>query len=104
MTTRPSIPAVARFVDTVNAGDREAFLANLTEDATMSDDGTERNLRDWVQREIFDSGGRMTVEEESEDGRTLVAAFSNSVWGEMRTRWTFTVDGDRISRFEAGQA
>jgi hypothetical protein len=97
-------PAVTAFVDAVNAGDRAAFYAALTEDATMSDDGTERDLAHWAQREIFDSNGRMSVEEVSSDGRTLTVTYTNSTWGSMRTRWTFTVGGDRISRFETGQA
>jgi hypothetical protein len=25
-------------------------------------------------------------------------------WGEMRTRWAFTVTGGKVSRFETGQA
>ncbi|MGP3770381.1 nuclear transport factor 2 family protein [Streptomyces sp. SDT5-1] len=104
MTAQPIDPAVAAFVDAVNAGDKDAFLAALTDDATMSDDGTERDLRAWTDREIFTSDGRMDVEDVSADGRTLTATYTNSTWGSMRTRWTFTVTGDRISRFETGQA
>jgi hypothetical protein len=97
-------PVVAAFVAAVNAGDNAAFFALLTDDATMSDDGTERNLRTWVDREIFTSAGRMDVESASDDGRSLIANYANATWGAMRTRWTFTVTGDRISRFETGQA
>ena len=35
----PSNPVVRRFVAALNAGDRPAFFAVLTSDATMSDDG-----------------------------------------------------------------
>jgi hypothetical protein len=97
-------PAVAAFVTAVNAGDKDAFFAVLTEDATMSDDGTERDLAEWTEKEIFSSGGHMEVERVSPDGHTLEVTYSNSAWGSMRTRWTFTVTGDRISRFETGQA
>ena len=48
----------------VNAGDRDAFFALLAPGATMSDDGSERNLEEWVDREIFSSDGRMEVESE----------------------------------------
>ena len=34
----------------------------------------------------------------------LSAAYRNDTWGEMRTRWAFTVTGGKISRFETGQA
>lgn len=104
MTVELTDPAVAGFVAAINAGDREAFFAALTADATMSDDGTDRALRAWADSEIFSSNGRMDVEDVSADGRTLTATYTNSTWGSMRTRWVFTVTGGRISRFETGQA
>jgi hypothetical protein len=99
-----SDPVVRAFVAAVNAGDRDAFIALLAPGATMSDDGSERDLEEWVDREIFSANGRMEVESESEDGRSLIANYTNSTWGAMRTTWTFVVDGDKISRFETGQA
>ena len=54
-------PVVRKFVEAVNAGDRDAFFALLTKDATMSDDGSKRDLEEWVDREIFSSDGRMEV-------------------------------------------
>ena len=99
-----SDPVVRAFVTAVNAGDRDAFFALLAPGATMSDDGSERNLEEWVDREIFSANGRMEVESESEDGRSLIARYTNSTWGAMRTTWRFVVDGDKISRFETGQA
>jgi hypothetical protein len=70
----------------------------------MPDDGTERDLAAWADREIFDADGRMDVESVSADGRSLIADYSNSTRGAMRTRWALTVTGDKISRFETGQA
>ncbi|MCP3822310.1 nuclear transport factor 2 family protein [Streptomyces sp. A3M-1-3] len=105
MTDQLIDPAVAALVDAVNAGGKEAFFATLTDHATMSDDGTDRELGTWAEREIFSSSGRMDVENVSADGRTLTATYTNATWGSMRTRWTFTVTEDgRISRFETGQA
>ncbi|MFJ8697800.1 nuclear transport factor 2 family protein [Streptomyces ardesiacus] len=97
MTAHPSDPAVAAFVAAVNAGDRDAFFAALT------DDGTDRDLAAWAHREIFSSNGRMDVEDVSADGRTLTATYTNATWGTMRTRWAFTVTNGRVSRFETGQ-
>ena len=34
----------------------------------------------------------------------LIAAYRNDTWGEMRTKWAFTIEGGKISRFETGQA
>ncbi|MEV7418169.1 nuclear transport factor 2 family protein [Streptomyces sp. NPDC089919] len=108
MTIAPgqlSDPTVARLVAAINANDRAAFTGLLTPDATMSDDGSERNLQEWIDREIFDAGGHMEVETESDGGRALVAGFRNDTWGEMRTAWRFTITDDGlISHFATGQA
>ena len=100
----PSNPVVRRFVAALNAGDRQAFFAALTSGATMSDDGSERDLEEWTEREIFSSRGHMDVESEGADGQSLIATYSNSTWGEMRTAWRFELSGDQIARFETGQA
>ncbi|MEU0964993.1 nuclear transport factor 2 family protein [Streptomyces sp. NPDC005917] len=98
-------PAVRAFVTAVNANDRERLLDLLTPDATMADDGSDRNLDEWIDREIFSSNGHLDVDNESNGGRSLLAHYRNDAWGEMRTRWNFTVEEDgRISRFETGQA
>ncbi|MCX5376194.1 nuclear transport factor 2 family protein [Streptomyces sp. NBC_00091] len=98
-------PAVRAFVTAVNAGDQAAFHALLTPDATMSDDGSERDLTQWAEREIFSSNGHMSVEKESDGGRALIVSYRNDTWGEMRTAWRFDVTPDgRVSRFETGQA
>jgi hypothetical protein len=98
-------PAVRAFVTAVNAHDREAFLGLLTPDATMADDGSDRDLAEWIDREIFASNGHLDVVREADEGHALVANYRNDTWGEMRTRWRFDVTDDgRISRFETGQA
>jgi ketosteroid isomerase-like protein len=99
-----SNPVVRELVAAINAGDRERFFAVLAPDATMSDDGTERDLESWVDREIFAAEGRMEVESESDDGRSLIARYANATYGEMRVFWRFDVEGGKITRFEAGQA
>ncbi|MDG4858452.1 nuclear transport factor 2 family protein [Streptomyces sp. T-3] len=104
MTPQSSNPAVQALIAAINANDREAFRAALTPDATMSDDGTDRDLDDWTEREIFSANGHMEIETQAQDGLSLVARFRNDTWGEMRTRWQFTVDGDKVSRFDTGQA
>ncbi|MFE9258907.1 nuclear transport factor 2 family protein [Streptomyces sp. NPDC006879] len=104
-TAKLSDPAVRAFVGAVNARDRASFMALLTPGATMSDDGSDRDLGEWVDREIFSSSGHMDVQRESDHGRSLVVNYRNDTWGEMRTSWRFLVDGDgKISRFETGQA
>jgi hypothetical protein len=97
-------PTISAFIDAINSHDKDAFYATLTPGATMSDDGSERDLREWADREIFDPHGHMDVESAADDGRSLVARYRNDTWGEMRTRWRFTVQAGKISRFETGQA
>jgi hypothetical protein len=99
-----SDPAVRTLVTAVNAGDRDAFFAALAPGATMSDDGTERDLEEWVDREIFSSAGHMEIESEDEDGRHLMVTYSNATWGAMNTEWRFEVESGKVSRFETGQA
>ncbi|EPH42169.1 nuclear transport factor 2 family protein [Streptomyces aurantiacus] len=103
-TNRLSDPTVRAFVSAVNSHDQAAFQALLTPDATMADDGSDRNIADWADREIFSSNGHMDVESEADGGRALVVSYRNDTWGEMRTKWQFTVDDGKISRFETGQA
>ncbi len=97
-------PAVQALIAAINAGDRAAFFAALAPGATMSDDGTDRDLASWADREIFTVNGQLDVVSASDGGRSLIAAYRNGTWGEMRTRWAFTVTGGKISRFETGQA
>jgi len=100
----PSSPVVRRLVAALNDGDREAFLATLTPDATLTDDSKPRSLHDWIDREIFSVHGHLTVEHENEDGLDLLARYRNDTWGEMSTFWRFQVTGDKISRIDTGQA
>jgi hypothetical protein len=97
-------PAVQALIEAINAGDQAAFFAALAPGATMSDDGTDRDLASWADREIFTVNGHLDVVSASDGGRSLIAAYRNDTWGEMRTRWAFTVTGGKISRFETGQA
>ncbi|MFF1510764.1 nuclear transport factor 2 family protein [Streptomyces sp. NPDC058326] len=99
-----SDPAVRAFVRALNANDAEAFQQALAPGATMSDDGSDRDLAAWTEKEVFSSRGHMEIESEKSDGRDLVARFRNDTWGEMRTRWRFTVEDGKIARFETGQA
>ncbi|MEU3749990.1 MULTISPECIES: nuclear transport factor 2 family protein [Streptomyces] len=99
-----SDPAVRAFVTALNANDQAALTEAMTPDVTMSDDGSDRDVHQWLDREVFGSRGHMDVESESDGGRGLVADYRNDTWGAMRTKWLFTVDGGKISRFETGQA
>ena len=100
----PTDPTVRALIEAINAGDRDGFVALLAPGATMSDDGTDRDLNQWIDKEIFTADGNMQVDEEADDGRELIATFRNSTWGKMHTRWRFVIHDGKISRFETGQA
>ncbi len=38
------------------------------------------------------------------NSRVLTVSYRNDAWGEMRTKWRFTVDDGKVTRFETGQA
>ncbi len=67
-------------------------------------DGQDRNLASWADNEIFSARGHLEVVSATDGGRSLIANYRNDRWGDMRTRWAFTITGDKISRFETGQA
>jgi hypothetical protein len=97
-------PAVRELVDAINSGDRPRFLSALTPDAILSDDGTQQDLEEWIDREIFAVNGHLEIEEQSPDGLTLVARYRNDTWGDMRTRWRFTIVDGKIGEIATGQA
>jgi hypothetical protein len=104
MTAEVTEPAIRALIDAINAGDRDAFFATLTPDATMSDDGRDRDLRQWADQELFSSQGRMSVDSATDGGRSLIAENTNATYGTMRTFWRFTLRDGKISRYETGQA
>lgn len=97
-------PTVEVFVDALNAQDTDRFYGALAEDATMSDDGVERDLAQWTDAEIFSSNGHLVVDAVEADGLAFTCDYTNSRWGSMRTTWRFVVRDGLISRFETGQA
>ena len=54
MTAEVTEPAIQTLIHAINEGDRSGFFAALTPDATMSDDGRDRDL---TQAQLADSVG-----------------------------------------------
>jgi ketosteroid isomerase-like protein len=97
-------PTVRAVLTAINAGDRAAFMAALAPDATLSDDGSDRDLEQWIDREIFTVNGHIEIESATGDGRSFVARYRNDTWGEMRTTWAFTIVDGKVLRMATGQA
>ena len=100
----PSNPVVGRLVAAINDGDRDAFMATLSPDATLTDDGSPASLAEWIDREIFSVHGHLSIEREEEQGLCLLTRYRNDSWGEMSTFWRFQLAGDKVSRIDTGQA
>jgi hypothetical protein len=97
-------PAVRAFVEALNANDPAAVRAAMSEHATMTDDGTPRQLDEWLQSEAFDTHGRMDVTQQSPDGLFLTVDYTNDRWGTMATSWRFRVEDGKVAHFDTGQA
>jgi hypothetical protein len=104
MSQTATNPAVRELFEAINAGDRPRFLAALSADATLSDDGTPQDVEDWIDREVFAVNGHVEVESEEPDGLSLIARYRNDTWGEMRTAWRFAVTDGKVGRIDTGQA
>lgn len=97
--------SVRAIVTAINDGDRLGFYNTLATGAVLSDDGRPHDLTEWAEREIFTTHGHFEVESQSDDGLSLIANYRNDTWGQMRTRWAFTVDTyGKITRIDTGQA
>ena len=99
-------PTVNAALNAMKNGDAAAWHALFAENATLSDDGNERNPTDWAASELFGKGqGRITSVDKVEDnGSTLLAQFHSAQWGDFKTSWKFTVTDGKITRLEVGQA
>ena len=99
-------PTVQAALEAMKNGDAAAWHALFATNATLSDDGNERNPKDWATSELFGKGqGRITAVDKVEDGgSTLLAQFHSAQWGDFKTSWKFTVKDGKITRLEVSQA
>ena len=103
MTDAPALPhPVDSFVQTVNAGDTEAFLAFFPDDGVVDDWGRRfvghDAIRGWSDNEFIGAHGRMTVTDvdQHDDEVTVTSHWvSNHYTGTSRV--AFRLDGDLIS-------
>ena len=102
MSDAPVLPhPVGSFVEAVNAGDTEAFLAFFPGDGVVDDWGRRfvghEAIRGWSDEEFIGAKGRMTVTGVEESGNEIgVTAdwVSNHFTGP--SRFTFVLDGGSI--------
>lgn len=100
-----SHPLVRRAVAALNAGDRDAWMAVFTRDATLTDDGRRQDFVKWSDRELFGKGrGRLTgIDREENGGLTLFGRFHSAQWGTFKTFLRFHQRGDKFCGLDVGQ-
>ena len=101
MSTPPLPRPVGRFVDAVNRGDTDAFLAFFPADGAVDDWGRRfeghEAIRGWSDREFIGADGTMTPQtvEVRGDEVDVVAGWA-STHHNGDSRFVFVVDGDRV--------
>jgi hypothetical protein len=100
-----SNPLVRQAVAALNAGDRAAWFALFTEDATLTDDGHNQDFGQWSENEIFGRGqGRLTaIDREESGGLTLYGRFHSAQWGSFKSFFRFHQRGEKLSGLDVGQ-
>ena len=98
-------PIVKAALDAMRDGDRDAWLGLFADDTVLTDDGTERDFKQWSDGEIFGAGkGRITsVTEVADRGTTIHASFHSARWGDFKTFWKFAIQGGKIARLVVGE-
>ena len=100
-----SQPLVHAAIEATNARDPQAWYALFADGATLSDDGTPEDFRQWSENELFGpSQTRITaIHSEEQNGTVIHADLHSDHWGDFQTFWKFTLANGRITRLEVGQ-
>lgn len=102
--TTPTVPEpVATFIDVVNDHDEQRFLDSFADGGVVDDWGRiftgPDEIGGWSDVEFIGAEGTLTVEEVTEsDGQVTVVGDWRSNHANGRSRFTFDVVGDKISR------
>lgn len=105
MSTDVKLPTPAqRFVDAINAGDTDAFVAAFRADGYVDDWGRvlrgPAGVRSWAGSDAIGAGAKMSVLTAEVDGDTVSIRFSwqSSVFN-GESDGIFVLDGERIAGF-----
>ena len=104
-TDRLLDPIVKAALKATNEGDRDAWLGLFDVHAVLTDDGSERDYKQWSDSEIFGAAkGRITsISKVVDRGSTIHANFHSARWGDFKTFWKFEIQSGKIVRLEVGQ-
>ena len=105
MSHIPPVPEpVSVFVEAINAGDTEAFVALFSDDGLISDWGTEYRghdaVRRWAESDAIGAGASMTLLAAATDGAVTTTRFAwRSRVFNGESEGIFTVRGNRLVSF-----
>lgn len=96
-------PTVKAAFDAWQDGNASAFLALFAKDATLTDDGSPRDLQRFVReacgKERFTSIGKV-----ANGGKDIHGHFHTESWGDFNTYFKFHLGaGGKITRLDIGQ-
>jgi hypothetical protein len=104
-TDRLLDPVVKVALEAMNEGDRDLWLGLFDVHAILTDDGNQRDYKQWSDTEIFGAGkGRITsISRVVDRGATIHANFHSARWGDFKTFWKFKIEDGKIVRLDVGQ-
>ncbi len=105
--TDAQIELVENFVETVNSGDTDGFIAMFDDDGILRDGSREFDtpeaILEWNNREFIGANGEITVKEILTEGdETILRAGWASEYYSGDSRFTFTFDGNEIQVLQIG--
>ncbi|AYL99608.1 hypothetical protein HYN43_026695 [Mucilaginibacter celer] len=103
-TEKLTNPIVKQAIDALQGGDKNAWFALFTPNAQLFDDGNKMNFKSFFEKAIGHE--RFTsIDKVEYNGLHLYGKFHSDQWGDFKTYFKFTVDGNnKISKLEIGQA
>lgn len=97
-------PVAQRAIEALQIGDRDAWSALFTSQASFYDDGNKRDLGAFTKSAIGHE--RFTsIDKVEDDGTSVFGNFHSDQWGDFKTYFKFTIGSDgKINKLEIGQA
>jgi ketosteroid isomerase-like protein len=100
-----SNPTVRRALEALQAGDKAAWYACFTPDATFTDDGKRMDFRSFFDNAFTHKEKFLEIDTVADGGKHIHGKFYAGQWGTFRVFFKFHVDGGgAIERLDIGQA
>ncbi len=98
-------PVVHRAIEALQIGNKAAWYACFTQDATFTDDGKRMDLRSFFDNAFAHKEKFLDLDSVVDGGRHIHGKFFAGQWGTFRVYFKFHVNaGGAIERLDIGQA